>query len=134
MVEALRRHRTRQLELRLQLGGVYQDRGFVFTTLEGKPLHVNSLMHRFHRLAEQADVPRIRFHDLRHTSATLSLTDGTNPKIVQERLGHSSIAMTLDRYSHANLEMQRLAAERLDQMIQAAETLAQDTEGEAGKL
>ena len=103
----------------------------MFTTFEGKPVHVNSLMYRFHRLIDQAGLPRLRFHDLRHTSATLSLTDGTNPKIVQERLGHSSIAMTMDRYSHANLEMQRQAAERLDQMVQEAKAQAQEPEGSA---
>jgi integrase len=130
VVEALRAHRTTQLEHRLAVGSLYQDQGFVFTTPEGRPLHVNSLLLRFNRLTTQAKLPRLRFHDLRHTSATLSLANGTHPKIVQERLGHSSISITLDRYSHATVDMQRDAAERLDRMISRQAQKPQD-EGKA---
>jgi integrase len=134
VLDALRLHRTKQLELRLQLAATYQDRGFVFTTFEGRPVHVNSLMYKFGALTQKAGVAPIRFHDLRHTSATLSLADGMHPKIVQERLGHSSIAMTLDRYSHATLEMQRQAAERLERMITEEAQKGTEPEGEAGNL
>jgi integrase len=67
-------------------------------------------------------VPAIRFHDLRHTSATLLLTEGVHGKIVQERLGHANIAMTLDLYSHVTADMQRRAAEAIDAVIDAATT------------
>lgn len=64
-----------------------------------------------------ADLPRIRFHDIRHSCATLMLANGEHPKIVQERLGHSDISMTLNRYSHVTMDMQRDAAERLERLL-----------------
>jgi integrase len=118
--EALRAHRARQLAHRLEVGGAYQDQGYVFTSAEGHPLHPNSVAYKFARLTARAKLPRVRLHDLRHTSATLSLTNGEHPKIVQERLGHSGIAITLDRYSHVTMDMQRAAAERLDALLKAA--------------
>jgi integrase len=72
-------------------------------------------------LITRADVPAIRFHDLRHTSATLLLAEGVHGKIVQERLGHANIAMTLDLYSHVTSDMQRHAAEALEAKIAKAE-------------
>jgi integrase len=66
-------------------------------------------------------VPHIRFHDLRHTSATLMLANGEHPKIVQERLGHANIEITLDRYSHVSQDMQREAASRLDALLEASQ-------------
>ena len=62
-------------------------------------------------------MPRIRFHDLRHTSATLLLAEGVHPKIIQERLGHANVGITLDTYSHATMDMQRGAANLLDVAI-----------------
>jgi integrase len=70
--------------------------------------------HLYENLIKVADVPRIRFHAPRHTSATLLLAQGVHPKIVQERLGHANIAMTLDRYSHVTMDMQWDAADALD--------------------
>lgn len=116
-VSSLRQHRIHQLEHRLKLGDIYQDQGFVFTNATGGPLHVNSLMLQFVKVIAAAGVPRIRFHDLRHTSATLMLANGEHPKIVQERLGHANISMTLDRYSHVTMDMQRAAADRLDILL-----------------
>jgi integrase len=66
-------------------------------------------------------VPAIRFHDLRHTSATLLLAEGVHGKIVQERLGHANIAMTLDLYSHVTADMQRQAADALEATIASVE-------------
>jgi integrase len=65
-------------------------------------------------LTKAANLPTIRFHDLRHTSATLLLAQGVHAKIVQERLGHSDISMTLNRYSHVTPNMQRTAADKLE--------------------
>jgi integrase len=90
----------------------------VFADELGEPLHPNTLAYRFNRRIERADVPRIRFHDLRHTSATLMLANGEHPKIVKERLGHSDVSMTLNRYSHVTMDMQKDAAARLDSMIE----------------
>ena len=113
-VDALKHHRARQAEERLRLGAIWEDQGFIFTGHTGHPLHVNTLMYQFKKLIEAADVPSIRFHDLRHTCATLLLSQGVHPKIVQERLGHANISMTLDRYSHVTPDMQRQAADTLD--------------------
>ncbi len=87
-------------------------------------MHVNSLVARFKKLIIAAGVPTIRVHDMRHTSATLLLAEGVHPKIVQERLGHADIAMTLNRYSHVTPSMQRQAADTLDMAMDAARTAA----------
>jgi len=118
--ESLRRHRVRQLEHRLAAGPAYDDQGRVFTNETGGPLHPNSLALRFRRLTLAAGLPAIRFHDLRHTCATLMLANGEHPKVVQERLGHADIAMTMNLYSHVTGDMQRQAADRLDAAIEAA--------------
>ena len=119
-IEALRRHRVRQLEARLAAGVAYADHDLVFANDTGGPLHPNSLALRFRRLIVRAGVPRIRFHDLRHTSASLMLANGEHPKVVQERLGHADIRMTMDLYSHVAADMQRHAADRLDAVLAAA--------------
>ncbi len=77
------------------------------------------LQRPFARACRDAKVSDFRFHDLRHTAATLMLAHGVHPKIVSERLGHSTIAMTLDRYSHVSLDMQRDAANGLDAALSA---------------
>jgi integrase len=121
VVESLKRRRVRQLEHRLAVDEIYEDRGYVFANDTGGYLHTNTLYRRFHDLITRADVPVIRFHDLRHTSATLLLAEGVHGKIVQERLGHANIAMTLDLYSHVTSDMQRHAADALEAKIASAE-------------
>jgi integrase len=76
----------------------------------GKPLDPSALTHAWARIAKQSNIPGVRLHDLRHFHATLLLQRGTHPKIVQERLGHSSIAITLDTYSHVVPGLQEKAA------------------------
>lgn len=120
VVESLKRHRVRQLEYRLATGDAYEDRGYVFANETGGHLHPNVLYRRYSALIARAEVPAIRFHDLRHTSATLMLAEGVHGKIVQERLGHANIAMTLDLYSHVTADMQRDAAARLEALLGAA--------------
>lgn len=88
-------------------------------------MHPNNVTHAFPRLVQQinatrpaaARLPRLRLHDLRHTAATLMLANGEHPKIVQERLGHADISMTLGRYSHVTPDMQREAADRLARLL-----------------
>jgi len=93
----------------------YAGAEYVFLNLSGGPLrrsHFHS--QSFKPLLRKAGLPAIRFHDLRHTAATLLLSEGVHPKIVQERLGHSQISVTLDTYSHVLPTMQRDAASKLD--------------------
>ena len=89
----------------------------MFPSSIGTPLEPRNLLRRFKKLLDEAGLPEIRFHDLRHTAATLMLQNGVHPKIVQERLGHSTITMTLDTYSHVLPSMQRAAAESLSNIL-----------------
>jgi integrase len=100
-VEALKSHKAAQNVERLKLGDLWENNDLVFCTTAGKPLDFrNVATASFKPLLEKAGLPNIRFHDLRHTCATLLLSRGHHPKLVQELLGHASVAMTLDRYSH----------------------------------
>jgi len=117
-IAILRGHRTRLLEERLSLGlGSPKDDDLVFTGIEGSPLHPGQFSDRFDRLVRTAGLPRIRFHDLRHTHATLALAAGVHPKVVSERLGHSTVSITLDTYSHAIPAMQEEAAGRVAALV-----------------
>lgn len=119
-VEALREHRKRQLEDRLKTGSLWEDHDLVFANEVGRFVERGNLVRRsFLPLLEKAGLPRIRFHDLRHTAATILLKQGTHPKVVQERLGHSSISVTMDVYSHVLPSMQREAADGLDTLFSA---------------
>jgi integrase len=112
--DALRARRIRQLEQRLEHGVVREDHDLVFCTDFGKPLDPMNTYHRFHRALKSAGLPIIRQHDLRHTAATLMLSEGIHPKVVQEMLGHSNITLTLATYSHVLPTLQREAADKLD--------------------
>ena len=100
-LEALRGHLESQMEEMERLGSLYQPGGLVFATESGTLVNPSNLRNRsFKPLLKRAELPDICFHDLRHTCATLLLSQGTHPKLVQELLGHATIAMTLDTYSH----------------------------------
>lgn len=116
-VAALRRHRARQVAERLAWGAAYVDSGLVLTRENGEPLHPQTLSQAFERRVTKLGLERIRFHDLRHTSATLALAAGVHPKVVSERLGHASIGITLDVYSHVTKGMQEAAAAELDRVV-----------------
>jgi integrase len=101
VVRSLREHLARQMEDIGRLGDLYKDDGLVFTSGVGTVINPTNLRKRsFATLLERANLPRIRFHDLRHTCATLLLGRNVHPKYVQELLGHANIAITLDTYSH----------------------------------
>ncbi len=119
-VGVVRSHRARQAEERLAWGAGYQDGDLLFARENGTPLDPDSVTGFFERIVRELRLPRIRLHDLRHTHATLALSAGIHPKVVQERLGHSSIAMTLDLYSHSIPAMQADAADRIAALIEAA--------------
>jgi integrase len=116
-VEQLRAHRRRQLEERLAAGPAYVDRGLVFCREDGSELDPDWVSKRFERLADAAGLPRIRLHDLRHTHATLALQAGVHVKVVSERLGHATVGMTLDTYSHVIPAMQEDAAQRVAALV-----------------
>ncbi len=119
-VGALRKHRAEQVELYLSLGVGWNENGLVCTRLDGEPINPNTLTSGFASLVRQMDIPRVRFHDLRHTHATQLLKEGVHPKVAQERLGHATIAVTLDLYSHVMPGMQEDAALRVDRALKAA--------------
>jgi integrase len=118
-VEALRSHRKRQNEERLRLGGLWEDRSLVFPAQVGTPMNAKNLTVRsFKPLLERAGLPHsVRIHDLRHTCATLLLGRGVHPKIVQELLGHATIAITLDTYSHVLPNMQGEAVSAMEGVL-----------------
>lgn len=116
-VRVLRELRREQAERRLMLGGGYQEGDLVFCHEDGSPLRPDTVTPRFQRLAKAAGVPVIRFHDLRHTWATLALQGDVHPKVVSERLGHASISFTLDTYTGSIPAMQADAADTVAGLI-----------------
>jgi len=109
-------HKAKEIE-RLLLDKPLTDSDLVFSTLEGKPLRPNTITRAWTILAARCGIKRIRFHDARHTHASLMLKQGIHPKIVQERLGHASIQMTLDTYSHIAPGLQEAAARKFDGIV-----------------
>lgn len=118
VMQELRRHRLRQNEERLKLGACWHQNDLVFASEIGTPLNPPNVTRHFKRILKKANIrTSIRLYDLRHTTATLLLQAGINPKIVSERLGHSTIILTLDVYSHVLPNMQKDATDQLEQMI-----------------
>ena len=99
------------------LGQGYHDLDLVFAQKNGNPIQPSEMARNFRKLIESTDLPYIRFHDLRHTHATLLLQQGVHPKIVSERLGHSTIGITMDTYTHVLPNMQKEAAQQFEQLI-----------------
>ena len=116
-VDALRRHRVRQAQERLAIGGAWEQPEMVFTTEMGRYIDGGNLRYSFNPLMRRAGLPTIRFHDLRHSAATLLLAQGVPAKIVSDMLGHSTINITLDTYSHVTEGMQRQAASAMDMAL-----------------
>lgn len=115
VINVLKIHRRNQLEERMKIGAGYQNFDVVFASEVGTPMmHRNLLRRHFKPLLAKAGLPDIRLYDLRHTTATLLLSAGQNPKIVSERLGHASIVLTLDTYSHVLPTMQRDATNEIE--------------------
>ncbi|MGE0491187.1 MAG: tyrosine recombinase XerC [Vulcanimicrobiota bacterium] len=120
VMERLRFHQRQQEAEKMAAGEAYQNSGLVFCTTLGTPLNLSNVKRRsFHPVLAKADLPRIRLYDLRHTYATLQLSAGQNPKIVAEQLGHSSVTLTLDVYSHAIPSLRQAAAEVAEQLLWA---------------
>lgn len=116
-VAALRAHRILQAQERLAMGERWQDSGYVFTTTKGTPIDPRNLTRQFAAACKRAKLPPARFHDLRHTCASLLLAQGVQPRVVMETLGHSGIAITMDLYTHVMPSQQREAADRMQTLL-----------------
>lgn len=116
----LKRHKAKQAVERLLLGAGYEDHGLVFATELGGPLRWSNVSRVFRALIQRLGLVGLRPYDLRHTAATLMLLSGSHPKEVSETLGHSSIQITLDVYTHVTPDMQERAAARMDAYLDSA--------------
>lgn len=117
-IAKLRAHRKDQIEEQLFAGAQWNNaHDLIFTNTIGGPVDPSKLYKQFRAISARAGLPQIRFHDLRHTAASLMLSQGIHPKVVQERLGHSTISITLDTYSHVVPSLQRDAAELIDALV-----------------
>ena len=132
LTELLRRHRVQQEAERALLGLTLKEDDLIFARYDGTPLDPGTVSHTFSRILEKAGIPHVRFHDARHSHATWLLEAGVHPKIVQERLGHSSIAVTIDTYSHVVPSLQEMAAQRIESILgdEAMSALGVDRSGE----
>lgn len=117
LVTVLREHRRRQHEERLLVGPAWHKDDLIFCTQTGKPLFARNVTRSFHAHLRRAGLPAIRFHDLRHTCATLLLRSGVNVKVVSEMLGHASTSLTLDVYAHVTPDMQQAAAAVMGKLV-----------------
>jgi integrase len=116
-LRALAEHRRRQAAERLEAGPDWSDNGLIFCTAEGKPMDLSNVRRSFRRVRDAAELPPIRLYDLRHTSASLLLAAGEHVKVVQERLGHATVTLTLDTYAHLLPDAQAGAAAKLDKLV-----------------
>ena len=114
---ALKEHRKPQNEARLRLGETWQDNDLIFCRADGSPLDPGNVTHHFQVLLKRAGLKKVRVHDLRHTAASLHLARGENPKVVQEMLGHSTIAVTMDIYSHVTPAIHAAAASKMQALF-----------------
>lgn len=118
-VEALRSHRARQARDRLLMGAAYEDTDLVFARGDGTLWRPEQFTDSYRRFAKKAGFGRVRFHDLRHSHASQLLVEGVHPKVVSERLGHSSVSITLDVYSHVLPGLHEDAAAKIDAALKS---------------
>jgi integrase len=117
-LESLKKHRAKQLEMRLKADEAWQEHDYVFCTSIGTHLSPSrDVLVQLKNVLKKAGLPDIRFHDLRHSTATLLLSKGVHPKVVQEILGHSEISMTMDTYSHVLPTMKKDAMNELNDIF-----------------
>ncbi len=121
VVTVLEAHRKRQKEERLQ-AMEWQDTGLVFTTPTGGPLSDGHVRRRFYKILSGAELRRQRFHDLRHACASLLLAQNVHPRVVMETLGHSTIALTMNTYSHVLPAAQRESADKMGDIMQGSQS------------
>jgi integrase len=116
-ISALHRHRVRQDEERLAAGEEWRETGMVFTTTIGTMMDARSVIRRHHAILKAAKIPHLRFHDLRHSAATLLLAQGVSPKYISQMLGHRQVAFTMQTYAHVIKETQQQLADKMDDIL-----------------
>ena len=129
--DILKQHRARQLAAKADAGRFWEERNLVFCTSLGTPLNPSKVLERFKTLLKRAGLPIIRFHDLRHSAASMLLAMRVHPKIVQELLGHNQISMTMDIYSHLLPSMQEEIADKFNEAFKRGDD-EQDNEDDDG--
>jgi integrase len=117
VISMLKQIKKKQETEKIAFESAYQDNDLVFCNPDGTPFNIDYFSREFGRLIRRNNLPPVRFHDLRHTHATLLLQQGEHPKVVSERLGHSTITITMDLYSHVMPNMQKEAAQKLDDFL-----------------
>lgn len=123
-IAVLKEHRDRQTFQRQSAGDRWQDHDLIVCTATGRPINPNNVTRSYQRLVMLSGVPRIRVHDMRHSAATMLLRAGVPAKIISERLGHATLAITLDTYSHVLPDMQEVAAEVMSALLSAKDRTA----------
>ena len=118
-MRALRRQRTQQLEERLFVGSLWHETGHVFTTSVGTPMDGSTVTKQLHRFLDEAGLPDMTFHDLRHQYGSILVAKGVSIRVVAELMGHQDPALTLRTYSHVLPETRRDAVDRLDAIFEA---------------
>src|SRR5215469_58146 len=115
-IRALKEHRVRQLEARIKMGDRWKEQGLIFGNIYGAHFNPNHVWRLFKKLLKVAGLPNVRFHDLRHSAATVLIAAGVPLKVVSELLGHSSVATTADIYAHVLPEMQQEVVKKMDDL------------------
>ena len=116
-IEALKIQQRNQKRQQEEFEEIYVDKGFVFTENDGSTLKQRGFMDKYHEFLEKYGISNIRFHDLRHTFASLLLEAGESPKIIQELLGHTSITTTMDIYTHISKQSKIKTVKALDDLV-----------------
>ncbi|MFC1936084.1 site-specific integrase [Chloroflexota bacterium] len=116
-IEVLKLHRTEIIEMKNKAGNNWEDLGLVFPSLVGTPITKGNLRRNLKKVLKESDLPKIRFHDLRHTAASLMLNNGIPVLIVSKRLGHSKPSITMDVYGHMIPSKQEEAATLMDELM-----------------
>ena len=118
VMRVLKSTKLKQAEWKLHYGNLFQNReGFVFTDEFGKHLATRTVYNRFKEIVEKMGLPEVRFHDLRHTYATLALQNKVDVKTVSYNLGHSTVAFTMDKYMHVTMNMQKDSVKKMESFI-----------------
>lgn len=123
LIEEMRRHRAEQIENMRLLGSAYKNSGLVICAADGSPVHPDSISKWFPIFLRENGLPSIRFHDLRHTHASILIKQGVHAKVISERLGHASVSITMDTYGHLLPGLQSDAASKVENAIFGAHSV-----------